>query len=59
VFSVHWPEDFRLTSPAPAVLALLSVTRTDTREVVVLSDEEFKAVTREASEKAAGFTYEG
>ena len=55
VFELRFPTDFRITSPSQ-VLILRSSTRTDTREPIALSKEEFQAVVDVAVDHAAGMT---
>ena len=52
VFHYVFPESFCLTASNPGVLALLSVSREDTLESVLLSDEEKQLVYTAASEYA-------
>ena len=51
VYAVEYPDDFRLTENIP-VLTLVSTTRVDTREKVVLRKEELDQAHRDAAVKA-------
>ena len=56
VYYCHFPDDMSLTDNSK-VLVQQSVTRTDTRETMELTDEENKTVMIEAAEYAAGLGY--
>lgn len=56
VYYVHFPEDMSLTDNTK-VLVQRSVTRTDTRETMQLTDEENILVMEEAAEYAAQLGY--
>jgi len=58
VYEVFYPEDFRLDNEHAKVLVLLSATRTDTHEVVTLSQEELAEVHEAASSQSAHLTSE-
>ena len=58
VFHLRFSEDFRLADPHPGILIQLSATRTDTREAVLLTEEEKREVEEAAGEKAASLTQE-
>ena len=57
VYYVHFPEDMAITDNTK-VLVRRSVTRTDTRETVELTDEENIKAMEEAAEYAAGLGYQ-
>jgi len=57
VYYVHFPEDLSLTDNTK-VLVQRSVTRTDTRETVELTDEENMMAMAEAAEYAAQLGYQ-
>jgi|SaaInlLV_10m_DNA_3_1039740.scaffolds.fasta_scaffold10711_2 hypothetical protein len=58
VYEVKYPEDNFICDDT-AVLIPLSVTRTDTKETVVLTDEERDDCHQAATEKAAAMANEG
>jgi hypothetical protein len=53
VFQYNRPSEFNLTDLKPGVLLLLSVTRTDTRRPIVLTDEETPQIYELASDWAS------
>ena len=57
VYYVHFPENMSITDNTK-ILVQRSVTRTDTREPVELTDEENIKVMEEAAEYAAGLGYQ-
>jgi len=53
VFQYNRPETFSLTDLKPGVLVLLSVTRTDTRMPIKMTEDEEPRVYRQASDWAS------
>lgn len=53
VFQFNRPETYNLTDLKPGVLILLSVTRTDTRKPIDMTDEEVPQVYELASDHAS------
>ena len=56
VYSLHYPENFRLDNEHAKVLILVSTTRRDTREAVTLDSEELEAAHEAATEHVAELT---
>lgn len=53
VYHVQWPQDFTIIGDNTVVLALLSCSRTDTREPVELEPDELEMVLENATNHAA------
>ena len=58
VYSLHYPEDFRLDNEHAKVLIPISVTRKDTREKLELKPKELERAHEAATEYVAGLTPE-
>jgi len=53
VFQLLFPEAFEIPPDAAKVLFFLTATRTDTRETIILTEEELRLVIQEAGDHAA------
>ena len=54
-FEYRFPQDFSLVEACPGFLIPLSVTRTDTRQTIELTEEDRDEVYQRASDYAASF----